>query len=203
MTDVYKTLAEVQAKTKAPKAQYNSFGNYTYRSAEAIMEAVKPALKAAGAVIYLSDDITVQNDRIYVKSTATFSISDGSSISVSAFAREPATKKGMDESQITGAASSYARKYALSGLLLLDDNKDVDSGKPVEQPKPLPEDETARKAAGENYLGLCKKYNLVASYVSRDLGLKGKPSADDFKEATERLESIIKSGKIPSDWGRK
>lgn len=119
-------LAEIQATLKAPKRQYNSFGKYKYRSCEDIVEAVKPLLFDAGLALIMSDDIFVAPDRVYVK--AVVSISDGKeSVSATAFAREPAEKKGMDASQITGTASSYARKYALNGLFAIDDTKDADT----------------------------------------------------------------------------
>lgn len=121
----YQRVAQIQATLKAPKNQRNNFGNYNYRSCEDILEAVKPLLN--GLVLTVNDDVQVIGDRVYIKSTAT--ITDGKdSIANTAFAREPVQKKGMDESQITGAASSYARKYALNGLLLIDDNKDADTG---------------------------------------------------------------------------
>ena len=120
----YDRVAAVQATLHAPKNQRNSFGNYNYRSCEDILEAVKPLLN--GLVLTVNDDVVLVGDRIYVKATA--SITDGEhTISNTAFAREPGVKKGMDDSQITGAASSYARKYALNGLLLIDDNKDADT----------------------------------------------------------------------------
>lgn len=123
MKETIKKLSEVQRKLNAPKGQFNSFGKYHYRSCEDILMAVKPLLD--GLVITINDQIEVIGDRIYVKATATFS--DGeNSISSTAYAREPETKKGCDDSQITGATSSYARKYALNGLLLIDDNKDAD-----------------------------------------------------------------------------
>lgn len=126
-------LKRIQQELKAPKGQYNSFGKYAYRSAEDILEAVKPLLAKYDAELTLSDDITEVGGRIYVKATARFIEHDAETnindvTTVTAFAREPADKKGMDESQITGTASSYARKYALNGLFLIDDNKDVDAG---------------------------------------------------------------------------
>lgn len=129
MSTIEKLLA-VQAELKAPKGQYNSFGKYKYRSCEDILEAVKPLLKKHGASITISDELVQIGNRIYVKATATFWNADGTggvNIENTAFAREPDTKKGMDESQITGTASSYARKYALNGLLLIDDTKDADT----------------------------------------------------------------------------
>lgn len=119
-------LVNIQAELKAPKGQYNSFGGYKYRSCEDILEAVKPLLRTFGLYITISDTIEEVGGRIYVKATAT--ISDGENqISTTAYAREAETKKGMDESQVTGTASSYARKYALNGLLAIDDTKDADA----------------------------------------------------------------------------
>lgn len=124
MKSLVERLANVQRELNAPKGQENKFGGYKYRSCEDILQAVKPLL--GDMIITVSDDITIVADRVYVKATAT--VTDGEhSISTTAFAREALTRKGMDESQITGSASSYARKYALNGLLLIDDNKDADS----------------------------------------------------------------------------
>lgn len=119
-------LIEVQAALKAPKGQYNSFGKYAYRSCEDILEAVKPLLVERGLTLTLSDEPVECGGRVYIKATA--SLSDGKDArAVSAYAREAEEKKGMDESQITGTASSYARKYALNGLFLIDDTKDADA----------------------------------------------------------------------------
>lgn len=121
-------LMEIQTKIKAPKNLYNSFGKYKYRNAEGICEAVKPYLAETKCMLTLSDEIIEVGGRVYVKATATLRDTETlESISVSAMAREAEEKKGMDESQITGTASSYARKYALNGLFLLDDTKDADS----------------------------------------------------------------------------
>lgn len=120
------SLAEIQAKVKAPKGQFNSFGKYHYRSAEDILEAVKQVINPMGFYISISDAILVQGDRFYVQATAT--LSNGTETYTStAFAREEESKKGMDGSQVTGASSSYARKYALNGLFALDDTKDSDA----------------------------------------------------------------------------
>lgn len=119
-------LVEIQSSLKAPKGQYNTFGKYKYRSAEDILEAVKPILRAQNCKLTIMDEIVQVGERIYVKAIAT--ISDGTqSLSVSAYAREEDEKKGMDASQVTGAASSYARKYALNGLFAIDDTKDADA----------------------------------------------------------------------------
>jgi len=119
-------LTDIQSDLKAPKDQTNKFGGYKYRNIEAIQESVKPLLKEHGLVLTFSDSIEVYGDRVYVKATAM--LTDGiEQVTASAFAREPLNRKGMDESQITGAASTYARKYAAGGLFLLDDTKDADS----------------------------------------------------------------------------
>ena len=121
---IYAQLSEIQATVKAPKTQFNSFGKYNYRNCEDILEAIKPLLN--GLALYLSDEITLIGDRHYVKATVT--LTDGKeAVSNTAYAREEQDKKGMDASQLTGATSSYARKYALAGLFLLDDNKDADA----------------------------------------------------------------------------
>ena len=120
-------LAKIQATLKAPKGQTNSFGNYKYRSCEDILTAVKPLLD--GCVLTISDEIVAIADRVYVKATAT--ISDGDLYrETTAFAREASDKKGMDAAQITGSASSYARKYALNGLFCIDDTRDADAAEP-------------------------------------------------------------------------
>ena len=125
---MFKRLSALQAELKAPKGQFNKFGNYNYRSCEDILEAVKPLLVKHNLALTVSDTIEQVNDRYYVKATATIHDPDSDkSIASTAYAREPLDVKGMSDSQITGAASSYARKYALNGLLLIDDTKDVDS----------------------------------------------------------------------------
>lgn len=129
-------VGDIQHKLKAPKGQYNSFGKYNYRSCEDILEGVKPLLKEHNLALLIDDEIVQIGERYYVKATA--KITDGREIvSATAYAREPDTKKGMDESQITGATSSYARKYALNALLCIDDTKDADtmdnSKKPAQQ----------------------------------------------------------------------
>lgn len=125
---IYASLMAVQAELKAPKNQHNSFGKYDYRSAEDIIEAVKPLLKENGLFLNMSDEIVLIGDRYYVKATVkVVDVVTGESVQTSALAREAAQKKGMDESQVTGTASSYARKYALNGLFAIDDNRDADT----------------------------------------------------------------------------
>ena len=123
-----KIMQSIQSELKAPKGQTNKFGGYSYRSAEDILEAVKPLLNKYNCFLTVSDEIVEVGGRVYVKATATVHESHSDPIaSTTAFAREAETKKGMDEAQITGSASSYARKYALNGLFAIDDTKDPDA----------------------------------------------------------------------------
>lgn len=136
---IHELLSELQRTVKVPKGQMNNFGNYKYRSCEDIVEAVKLHLPE-GATIVLSDEIVPVGTRYYVKAIATLTLGDESVFAV-AYAREEEDKKGMDGSQITGSASSYARKYALNGLLLIDDTKDADTqDNTKEEKKPTTED---------------------------------------------------------------
>lgn len=128
MKNVLNKLFKIQQELKVPKNQRNTFGNYNFRNCEDIMEASKPICAKHNCLLICSDELIQVGDRYYVKAIATiFDLDSGESVSTSACAREEETKKGMDASQITGASSSYARKYALNGLLQLDDNKDADT----------------------------------------------------------------------------
>ena len=125
---IYEKLLAVQNELKAPKDKRNTFGGYNYRSCEGILEAVKPLLQAQGLMLTIKDEVVNIGDRYYVKATVLLDdISSNGEIAVTALAREEEAKKGMDASQITGTASSYARKYALNGLFLIDDTKDADT----------------------------------------------------------------------------
>lgn len=119
-------LAKIQSLVKAPKGQFNKFGNYKYRSCEDIVEAVKLVINPLGFYLTLMDEIVLIGNRVYVKATATLSNNE-QTYTATAYAREEETKKGMDGAQVTGAASSYARKYALNGLFAIDDTKDADA----------------------------------------------------------------------------
>ena len=126
--NIYEKLTMVQQKLKAPKNQFNKFGNYNYRSCEDILEGLKPIMADVKFAVKVSDEMVLIGDRYYVKATATFiDCEDGDKISNTAYAREEETVKGMSSSQITGSTSSYARKYALNGLFCIDDVKDADS----------------------------------------------------------------------------
>ena len=140
---IHEKLQGIQSSLKAPKGQTNKFGGYSYRSAEDILTAVKPLLAEYACTLVISDDIVGVEGRVYVKATAVLAEAESDySIQVQGFAREAESRKGMDDSQITGSASSYARKYALNGLFAIDDTKDADATndhgkKPVTQTKKI------------------------------------------------------------------
>lgn len=166
-------LIEIQAELKAPKSQYNKFGGYNYRNCEDILEAVKPLCAKHEIVPLLSDEIVMIGDRFYIKATA--KVTDGKDeITTTAFARESKDKKGMDESQITGSASSYARKYALNGLFCIDDTKDADfmdnsqSGKQQQQTKTQqqPPKETHVKGYDE-FIALQKSKKVPTAEITK------------------------------------
>lgn len=190
---VYSKLLAVQKGLKAPKDQKNNFGGYYYRSCESILEAAKPCLDKAQADIFLSDKIITLADRVYVEATATFvDVETGDKVESLAYAREPISRKGMDDSQVTGSTSSYARKYALCGLLLIDDNKDPDSmdssdiAPPVKAPtigKPPVKRAKTREELIAQLTGLGVDLNAVASWkgVSAD-----QLSEEDLQDAINR-----------------
>jgi len=165
-------LMRIQTEIKAPKNLYNSFGKYKYRNAEGICEAVKPYLQKEKCALTLTDEIIDIGGRVYVKATATFSDTESdATISVSAMAREAAEKKGMDDSQITGTASSYARKYALNGLFLLDDTKDADSDEYKNQTDAKAEQEKDDKKTEE--IGNMKIANVKVQALRKHLTDEG------------------------------
>lgn len=164
-------LSKLQEELKAPKNMYNNFGKYSYRNAEGILEAVKPLLVKYGMVLNVSDSVEMVGERYYIKATATVHDTESNQIMVStAYARESLDKKGMDDSQISGTASSYARKYALNGLFLLDDTKDIDE---IQKPEDTAEDEKkfneqaakemkepATEAQKNAILNICNKHKV-------------------------------------------
>lgn len=162
-------LKAIQAELKAPKNQHNNFGNYNYRSAEDILEAVKPLLAEHGAVMTISDEIVMIGTRFYVKATCTFTDSDNATVAVTAFAREPESKKASDESQITGAASSYARKYALNGLFLIDDAKDADSNEYYSRTRnePPPRQQTPPQNQQSNQPSTSQQQQVIADLITQ------------------------------------
>ena len=176
---IHSQLLAVQAQLKAPKGQFNNFGNYKYRSCEDILESVKPLLAEHGLTLSLSDSVQEVGGRIYVKATAYLANEESEGVYTEAFAREEETKKGMDASQITGAASSYARKYALNGLFLIDDTKDSDStnthGKepePKAAPAPAPAKEESIMDKAVNYLKAARDRQEAYESVMKHYGEK-------------------------------
>lgn len=195
-------LINVQSDLKAPKGQYNSFGKYKYRSCEDILEAVKPHLKKNGLALVVRDEIVEIAGRIYVKATAQVIDENGAEISTTAYAREPQERKGMDESQVTGSSSSYARKYALNGLFAIDDNKDADSNELAEAEQESKKSSNSKKKASEqrqpiqdlpaNACTICHK--AVSDYVYTDpkTGKSVKYAAEAIiKKSTEKYGSAI------------
>lgn len=192
-------LLKIQQELKAPKGQYNSFGNYKYRSAEDILESVKPLLAKHKAVLTLSDTAEAVGDRVYIKATATLSdaeireqdkanLTSYDNISVSAYARETDVKKGMDSSQITGSASSYARKYALNGLFAIDDTKDSDTDEQRKQAdRPAGLDEAKAKVFAE-----MKKQNKnskeMMEIIDKATGKVNLTTIDDANKVLEYLK---------------
>lgn len=187
MSTIYSKLISIQSELKAPKGQYNSFGKYKYRSCEDILESVKPLLCKYQCALVISDDICMMGDRIYVKAIAKL-ISGSEQIESSAFAREEDTKKGMDSSQVTGAASSYARKYALNGLFCIDDTKDSDATnthgqQPKEELKQEPSvlqdayDEISGATTIEQLKAIHKKYSNLKENKNFMAALTAKKSA--------------------------
>lgn len=142
-----KELIAIQSELKAPKSQFNKFGGYKYRKAEDILEAVKPLLAKQKCTLIITDDVVLIGNRIYVKATATIKNEKGECETTNGWAREEETKKGMDGSQITGASSSYARKYALNGLFAIDDNADSDTTNDGQHQEAQQQTQTQQSAA--------------------------------------------------------
>jgi hypothetical protein len=184
-------LIKIQKELKAPKGQFNKFGNYKYRSCEDILEAVKPLCAEEGVQLTISDEIVMIGDRYYVKATAT--VTDGSeAASVTAYAREEETKKGMDSSQITGATSSYARKYALNGLFCIDDTKDADTDEFTEKTRGSEKKKSSPKSNELTYreklIIYLKESGLSFAEVAKDYGLNGSTTEERFAEVLKDLE---------------
>lgn len=195
-------LLNAQSELKAPKGQYNSFGKYKYRSAEDILEAVKPINVRNGILLTITDEPILIGEWHYIKASAT--VTDGvDNLTVTAYARESETKKGQDLSQITGTASSYARKYALNGLYLIDDTKDADTDEYRNQGNKAP----AVKSATQAEIGNLKKEIIAFSKLMTEQGKDVKPeqveqtlnitdyaklNSEDVKEAVNKLKGWSK-----------
>ena len=189
-------LLNVQRDLKAPKGQFNNFGKYKYRSAEDILEAVKPLNAREGILLTISDEPMFIGDWHYIKATA--SITDGKDTHiVTAFARESQAKKGMDDSQITGTASSYARKYALNGMYLIDDTKDADTNEHRNQTNNAPRQQ--EKMASNDQLGLLNNktqelsqlYNMDVNELKSKLGIRQTHTEKEFKHLLTRVNDGI------------
>lgn len=208
------TLSEVQFELKAPKGQFNKFGHYAYRSTEDILKAVKPLLKRFGDDLSLSDEPVLVGDWHYIKATATFKDKDGKETSSTGYARESVSKKGMDDSQITGTASSYARKYALNGLFLIDDTKDADSSEYHQQNQQRQSSKSANnqrnnslKANANRYKALANEYakltnsnfeavnNDVKGIMQSNQDSEQLSKNDYLKKSIGLVESMLKSAK--------
>lgn len=197
-------LTTIQKALKASKKEKNDFGGYMYRTIESIFEALKPLLEKEKVSLTLSDDIVQIGDRYYIKATAKLFDSEGA-VEVSAYAREPITKKGTDESQITGAATTYARKYALTGMFLLDNSEnDPDSEqyqkKIAKNTAKENKSQDERIAAYQDFIGTCKKAKLSAKKVAADLGLSGESTKEEYETATEGLKQLIDTNQDLSKW---
>ena len=197
--EIYKKLMNIQTKLKAPKSQRNNFGNYNYRSCEDILEAVKPLLDEFKVALTIKDEIVLIGERYYIKATATLiDIDTGDTTETSAYARESAEKRGMDSSQVTGATSSYARKYALNGLFAIDDNKDADAtnthGKEaikVNMTPALSEAQLKRLYAIGNKAGIKKE--VLDSTVKKSFGCEPRNmTKEQYQNICERLEKKSK-----------
>lgn len=181
-----KELIEIQSALKAPKGQYNSFGKYKYRSAEDILEAVKPLLYANVCQLTLTDEIVLIGDRYYIKATAEIINNEGEKTAVSAYAREDEDKKGMDGSQITGTASSYARKYALNGLFCIDDTKDADTDEYKEQQKNVPP--ANKRPYRDALVAYCKQHDIELNMVATAYDLTRDATEEEFERVLKELK---------------
>lgn len=201
MQKIYEKLAAIQAEIHAPKNERNEFGKYNYRTAEAILEAVKPFLKAQGCLLNCTDELLLIGDRYYIKATVIITaVEDGSQISTTAYAREELDKKGMDQSQVTGASSSYARKYALNGLLCIDNTPDSDATNTTVRedngPKKVGKKVQAQAAAPATKKPLPSRHSeewdkWVASIVSGWKSKQGKTAVQVFMATYEASEDVM------------
>lgn len=186
-------LKNIQVELKAPKNLFNSFGKYNYRNVESIQEALKPLLKKYNCMVTLSDDVIQIGDRTYIKAYARITDCDtGEYKETTAYAREEAEKKGMDASQITGASSSYARKYALNGLFLLDDTKDVDTEeyqsqakKPAPKKATEPAPKTNNVSSRQKLKELCLKYKIEPNEIIVACHLRPDSTEEEWSKAYE------------------
>lgn len=195
--NIYEKLNKIQTELKAPKGQYNSFGKYKYRSCEDILEAIKPFLTETKTVLTINDEIVFIGNRFYVKATAVLADceNENSFIHNTAFAREDDSKKGMDGSQITGASSSYARKYALNGLFAIDDTKDADTDENAKQQRNstrTQEPERITKEDVQLMRDLCEQKGLNPDSVFPN-GIENL-TVEQMKEAYNKIGKLKNAG---------
>ena len=212
--NIYEKLEIIQTKLKAPKNQKNDFGDYNYRSCEDILEALKPLLKETKTTLIMSDEIILIGNRYYVKATASLFDAENENQKIwnSAYARECENKKKMDESQITGACSSYARKYALNGLFAIDDTKDADTMNNNEDTKMKKEahaetivNKETKKLISQNIINLfnkwVEKYKIDSTMITTILGKYGfktinEVDTESYKKIVNEINNILKKEEI-------
>lgn len=212
--NIYEKLEIIQTKLKAPKNQKNNFGNYNYRSCEDILEALKPLLKETKTTLIISDEIILIGNRYYVKATANLfdAENENQKLCNSAYARECESKKGMDESQLTGACSSYARKYALNGLFAIDDTKDADTMNNNEDTKmkKVAHEETivnkeTKKPISQNIIDLFNKWveknkidSTMITTILEKYGFKtiNEVDTESYKKIVNEINNILKKEEI-------
>lgn len=186
--NIYEKLSTIQSNLKAPKGQFNSFGKYKYRSCEDILEAVKPICSENRLSLVVKDDIVLVGERYYIKAIATlYDLDSEKTIEATALARESETKKGMDDSQITGTASSYARKYALNGLFNIDDTKDADTDaytKKTTVKKPV---DNKLKKVKETLNQICTDQQLDKMQIAKKYNLSAKSTYEDYSNVVQEL----------------
>ena len=202
---IYEKLSEIQQELKAPKGQYNSFGKYKYRSCEDILEAVKPICAKHKTTLVLIDSISEVNGRFYVAAQARLNdCESNSAVTATAYAREPEKKTGMDESQITGTASSYARKYALNGLFCIDDTKDADTDEYKQQEKKeKPSKEPLRYPCHDEQNDLNYTHKSRYDYTCQDCGQPILPHNHGGKlySVGDISKGAVKKYGVPLCWG--
>ena len=184
---IYEKLLKIQTELKAPKNQVNKFGGYNYRSCEDILEAVKPLLDKYKCTLKISDELVNIGERYYIKATATLINTEKyDMIENTAYAREEESKKGMDCSQLTGATSSYCRKYCMNGLFLIDDTKDADTDEYTEQ-----QEKKAKKAVDyrKQLIEYCNKNEIDMNEIAKQYNLSGSSKQEDFKKVLDILNA--------------
>ena len=183
----YEKLLEIQTELKAPKGQYNNFGKYKYRSCEDILEAVKPLLAKHKATLFITDSIKQIGERYYLEATTHFvDVESGEEITVTAYAREEKEKKGMDGSQVTGASSSYARKYALNGLFDIDDTKDSDTTNDGKD-----DNKEDKKDWRSEYIKICTQKGIDSIKYAQEHGINKQTTQEQYKAICESLTSTV------------